>query len=173
GNGFNIEQRSKGDKRRRSVRPGAARSDRRGRIRHDARRLRSLSALARKGGSRRPERRLTARLPGIARRAARLDCALDAAFSAALMYRPPLHRRRTMTSELPLSQVLLQRIEHDYEEQPGLRLTPPQVGRVLQLDGPTCRTVLTALVDAGVLHRTEDGRVVRRRPAAREAVAFR
>jgi len=30
-----------------------------------------------------------------------------------------------MTSELPLSQVLLQRIEHDYEEQPRLRLTPP------------------------------------------------
>ena len=32
-----------------------------------------------------------------------------------------------MTSELPLSlsQILLQRIEHDYEAQPGLRLTPP------------------------------------------------
>ncbi len=70
-----------------------------------------------------------------------------------------------MTSELPLSQVLLQRIEHDYEEQPGLRLTPPQVRRLWHLDGPTCCTVLTTLVDAGVLQRTQDGRFVRRQPA--------
>ena len=31
-----------------------------------------------------------------------------------------------MTSGFSLSQVLLQRITRDYEEQPGLRLTPPQ-----------------------------------------------
>jgi hypothetical protein len=67
-----------------------------------------------------------------------------------------------MTSELPLSQVLLQRIERDYEEQPGLRLTPPQAQRLWDLDGPTCCAVLTTLVDAGVLQRTLDGRFTRR-----------
>ncbi len=71
-----------------------------------------------------------------------------------------------MTSGLPLSPVLLQRIECDYEEQPGLRLTPPQAQRLWDLDGPTCCAVLTTLVDAGVLQRTSDGRFVRRPSAA-------
>ena len=71
-----------------------------------------------------------------------------------------------MTSGLSLSPVLLQRITHDYEEQPGLRLTPPQAQRLWGLDGPTCGAVLTALVNAGVLQRTPDGRFVRRSSAA-------
>jgi len=71
-----------------------------------------------------------------------------------------------MTSGLSLSQVLLQRITRDYEEQPGLRLTPPQAQRLWDLDGPTCSAVLTALVDAGVLQRTPDGRFVRRQAGA-------
>ena len=71
-----------------------------------------------------------------------------------------------MTSGLSFSPVLLQRITHDYAEQPGLRLTPPQAQRLWGLDGPTCGAVLTALVDAGVLHRTPDGRFVRRQTAA-------
>ena len=71
-----------------------------------------------------------------------------------------------MTSELSPSPVLLQRIKHDYEEQPGLRVTPPQAQRLWGLDGPTCGAVLTALVNAGVLQRTPDGRFVRRSSAA-------
>ncbi len=71
-----------------------------------------------------------------------------------------------MTSGLSLSQVLLQRITRDYEEQPGLRLTPQQARRLWDLDGPTCGAVLTALVDAGVLQRGPDGRFVRRPSAA-------
>ena len=67
-----------------------------------------------------------------------------------------------MASGLPLSHVLLKRIEHDYEELPGLRLTPPQAQRLWALDGPTCRAALTTLVDAGVLQRTPDGRFVLR-----------
>jgi hypothetical protein len=67
-----------------------------------------------------------------------------------------------MTSEFPLPQGLLQRIQSEYEEQPGLRLTPPQAQRLWGLDGPTCGAVLTALVDAGVLQRMPDGRFVRR-----------
>ena len=67
-----------------------------------------------------------------------------------------------MTSEFSFSQVLLQRIKRDYDEQPNLRLTPAQAQRLWDLDGPTCGAVLTALVYAGVLQRTPDGRFVRR-----------
>ena len=71
-----------------------------------------------------------------------------------------------MTSELSLSQVLLQRIQREYEEEPNLRLTPLQAQRLWGLDGPTCGAVLTTLVDAGVLQRTTDGRFVRRQSGA-------
>ena len=71
-----------------------------------------------------------------------------------------------MTSELTLSPALMQRIKRDYEEQPNLRLTPPQAQRLWGLDGPTCGAVLTALVDAGILHRTPDGHFVWRPSAA-------
>ena len=70
-----------------------------------------------------------------------------------------------MTSQLSLLQVLMPRIERDYEEQPGLRLTPPQAQRLWGLDGPTCGAVLTALVDARVLQRAPDGQFVRRQSA--------
>ena len=66
-----------------------------------------------------------------------------------------------MTSEWPFSPVLLQ-ITRDYEEQPGLRLTPQQAQRRWGLNGPACGVWLSALVDAGVLQRTPDGRFVRR-----------
>ena len=56
-----------------------------------------------------------------------------------------------MTSGLSLSPELLQRITRDYEEQPGLRLTPPQAQRLWGLDGPTCGAALTALMGAGIL----------------------
>jgi hypothetical protein len=71
-----------------------------------------------------------------------------------------------MTSELTLSPALMQRIKRDYEEQPNLRLTPPQAQRLWGLDGPTCGAVLTALVDAGILQRTPDGHFVWRPSAA-------
>lgn len=71
-----------------------------------------------------------------------------------------------MTSEPCLPQALLQRIKGDYEEQPGLRLTPQQAQRLWGLDGPTCSAVLMALVDSGVLQRSADGRFMRRQSAA-------
>jgi hypothetical protein len=67
-----------------------------------------------------------------------------------------------MTSGPRLSPVLLQRITRDYDEQPGLCLTPQQAQRLWGLDGPMCRAVLTALVNAGVLQRSSDGRFTRR-----------
>ncbi len=73
-----------------------------------------------------------------------------------------------MASEHPLLQTLLQRIQQDYNEQPGLRLTPQQAQRLWGLDGPTCGEVLAVLVDAGVLQRTPDGHFMRRHSAAGE-----
>jgi hypothetical protein len=67
-----------------------------------------------------------------------------------------------MTSGLSLSRVLWQQITRDYEEQPDLRLTPQEAQRRWGLDGPTCGAALT-LVDAGVLQRSPDGRLMRRR----------
>jgi DNA-binding IclR family transcriptional regulator len=71
-----------------------------------------------------------------------------------------------MTSGFSVSEAILLRITREYEEQPGLRLTPAQAQRLWGLDGPTCRTALTALVDAGILRRSPDGQFARRRSAA-------
>ena len=71
-----------------------------------------------------------------------------------------------MTPKRSLPEPLVQRIRHDYEEQPDLRLTPAQAQRLWSLDGPMCGTVLRVLVDSGILQRTPDGRFVRRLPAA-------
>lgn len=71
-----------------------------------------------------------------------------------------------MTSKRSLPQHLLQQVTHEYEEQPGLRLTPAQAQRLWSLDGPTCGAVLTTLLDTGILQRTPDGRFMRRLSAA-------
>ena len=68
-----------------------------------------------------------------------------------------------MTS-VPLSRILLL-IQREYEEQPGLRLTPFQAERLWGLDQTTCSTALAALVDAGTLQRTADGRFAIRHAA--------
>jgi len=68
-----------------------------------------------------------------------------------------------MISALPLSRTLLNRIESEYDEQPGLCVTPQQAQRLWGLDGPTCRAVLTTLEEAHVIQRTKDGRFVRSR----------
>ena len=45
----------------------------------------------------------------------------------------------------------------EYREMPGLSLTLAQAGRLWGLDAVTCESVLMALVDAKVLHRTPQG----------------
>jgi hypothetical protein len=66
-----------------------------------------------------------------------------------------------MLSTLTVPERLLERIEREYEEQPGLNLTSEQARRLWGLDGATCRAVLSALEDAHVLRRTHEGRFVR------------
>jgi len=56
------------------------------------------------------------------------------------------------------------RIRSEYREMPGLKLTEAQARRLWDLDGDTCRSVLTTLLDQRFLKRTENGMFVRAGP---------
>jgi DNA-binding IclR family transcriptional regulator len=56
---------------------------------------------------------------------------------------------------------VLQRIQGEYVEMPGLRLTPAQAQRLWGLDRATCERLLTALVNENFLSQTRDGSFVR------------
>ncbi len=56
----------------------------------------------------------------------------------------------------------LQRVQGEFREMPGLRLTPAQAGRLWGLDLVACEALLGALVDAKFLFRTRDGAFMRR-----------
>ena len=56
---------------------------------------------------------------------------------------------------------VLQRIQGEFVEMPGLRLTAPQAQRLWGLDRDVCDALLAALVDAKFLLRTRDGAFMR------------
>jgi hypothetical protein len=56
---------------------------------------------------------------------------------------------------------VLQRVQGEYNEMPGLRLTTAQAQRLWGLDRAACDALLGALVDAKFLFRTRDGAFVR------------
>lgn len=56
---------------------------------------------------------------------------------------------------------LLQRIQNEYREMPGLILTEAQASRLWAIDAQTCRAVLGALVQRRFLRRTAAGAYVR------------
>jgi hypothetical protein len=60
----------------------------------------------------------------------------------------------------PLDDVL-RRVQGEYIEMPGLRLTLAQAQRLWGLDRNACDALLGALVDAKFLFRTRDGAFVR------------
>ena len=71
---------------------------------------------------------------------------------------------------------VLQRIQGEFIEMPGLRLTPAQAQRLWGLDREVCDELLGALVDAKFLSQTRDGAFKRTddgptRTAPRSAVA--
>jgi hypothetical protein len=59
------------------------------------------------------------------------------------------------------SEDLLLRIQGEYLEMPGLRLTPPQAQRLWGLYRSECEMLMSVLVDARFLARTDDGSYVR------------
>ena len=69
---------------------------------------------------------------------------------------------------------VLQRIQGEFVEMPGLRLTAAQAQRLWGLDRSVCEELLSALVNANFLSQTRDGSFIRtdggpRREAPRSA----
>ena len=56
---------------------------------------------------------------------------------------------------------MLRRVQGEFMEMPGLRLTEPQARRLWGLDEASCRTLLRVLVDAKFLLRTDNGAFMR------------
>ena len=56
---------------------------------------------------------------------------------------------------------VLQRIQGEFVEMPGLRLTPAQAQRLWGLERDICDALLGALVDAKFLSQTRDGAFIR------------
>jgi DNA-binding IclR family transcriptional regulator len=59
------------------------------------------------------------------------------------------------------------RIQGEYREMPGLRLTLAQACRLWHVDAATCETLLEHLVREGFLHRTDNGAYIARSSTAR------
>jgi hypothetical protein len=55
----------------------------------------------------------------------------------------------------------LRRVQGEFLEMPGLRLTEPQARRLWGLDAASCSALLGALVDAKFLFKTRDGAFMR------------
>jgi hypothetical protein len=71
---------------------------------------------------------------------------------------------------------VLQRIQGEFSEMPGLRLTAAQAQRLWGLERAVCDELLGTLVDANFLSQTRDGAFIKtdggpRRTASRTAAA--
>ena len=64
------------------------------------------------------------------------------------------------------SEEVLRRVQGEFLEMPGLRLTDAQARRLWNLDAASCDELLRTLVDAKFLFRTRDGAVMRVEHAA-------
>jgi hypothetical protein len=67
----------------------------------------------------------------------------------------------------PIDESLLARIVGEYDEMPGLSLTPQQAQRLWRMDEATCRASLNFLVHRRILAVTPRGRYVKRENADR------
>ena len=61
---------------------------------------------------------------------------------------------------------VLRRVQGEFLEMPGLRLTQPQARKLWGMDEAWCNALLGALVDAKFLYRTRDGAFMRIESAA-------
>ena len=66
-------------------------------------------------------------------------------------------------TRVPSIEDVLQQIEAEYLEMPGLSITEAQAHRLWALDSTTCRRALDTLVQRGILRRTQLGEYVRPR----------
>lgn len=68
---------------------------------------------------------------------------------------------------------VLRRVQGEFLEMPGLRLTKPQARRLWGLDAVSCDALLGALVEAKFLFRTRDGAFMRVEHATPVKASFR
>ena len=68
---------------------------------------------------------------------------------------------------------VLRRVQGEFLEMPGLRLTEPQARRLWGLDAVSCDALLGALIEAKFLFKTRDGAFMRVEHAAPAKVALR
>jgi hypothetical protein len=68
---------------------------------------------------------------------------------------------------------VLRRVQGEFLEMPGLRLTEAQARRLWNLDETACAALLGALIDAKFLFRTRDGAFMRVEHAAPTPVSIR
>ena len=73
-----------------------------------------------------------------------------------MVYLPDI-RTPTTAETTTAAAVWIERIDSEYREMPGLRLTLAQAARLWGLPGPQCRALLGALVEKGRLVETPDG----------------
>ena len=71
------------------------------------------------------------------------------------------HASTPQTRVTATTSVLLQRVQNEYREMPGLILTEDQARRLWALDGKTCHRILAALIERRFLKRTAGGAYVR------------
>jgi hypothetical protein len=67
------------------------------------------------------------------------------------------------------TEIVLRRVQGEFREMPGLRLTPAQARRLWGLDEESCEALLGALVASKFLARTRDGSFVRFDPGSPRA----
>jgi hypothetical protein len=75
------------------------------------------------------------------------------------------HRKKEMRMA-PATEDVLRRVQGEFLEMPGLRLTEAQARRLWGLDSACCAALLGALVDSNFLFRTRDGAFMRVEHAA-------
>jgi hypothetical protein len=84
--------------------------------------------------------------------------------------------RRSIVEETgmaPATEDVLRRVQGEFLEMPGLRLTEAQAQRLWGLDAASCSALLGAMVDARFLFRTRDGAFIRAEHAAPMKAAHR
>ena len=73
----------------------------------------------------------------------------------------------------PATEDVLRRVQGEFLEMPGLRLTEAQARRLWGLDAASCAELLGALVDAKFLFRTRDGAFMRMEHASTAKAGLR
>ena len=82
---------------------------------------------------------------------------LDHLLPPGIMPTETLDYRQVSQMRSQVMSPIIRRIQSEYAEMPGLKLTEAQARRLWALDGDTCRLVLVTLIERRFLKRTASG----------------